>query len=254
MWENIIQFINNNLWLKILIDAYLVFIVVALLVYLVAYSKRAFYLIVSLLIIFVLAKVASELKLGISANLYEYLSWVGVIFIICVCAPDFRNVISYKQDVRENFVSSSEDSKSAIADAVTYLASKKIGALITMERHNSLDQYAEKAIQLNSDISKELLINIFTPNTPLHDGAVIIRGNKIRCAGAYYVLTQHEEIDKTTGSRHRAGLGISEVTDSLTIIVSEETGGISIATEGMMIKISDRTKLMEYIEMFVEKK
>ncbi len=254
MWENIIEFINNTMWLKILIDAYLVFIIVTLLVYLIAYSRRAFYLVISLLVILGIGKIAVELNLGISAKLYEYIGFAGIIFVICVCAPDFRNIISYKQDVRENFVSSSEDTKSEIADAVMYLASKKIGALITMERHNSLDQYAEKAIQLNSDISKELLINIFTPNTPLHDGAVIIRGNKIRCAGAYYVLTQHEEIDKTTGSRHRAGLGISEVTDSLTIIVSEETGGISIATEGMMIKISDRNKLMEYIDMFIEKK
>ncbi len=132
-----------------------------------------------------------------------------------------------------------------------YLSKRRIGALITIEKHNSLDQYAEKAIQLNSDVSKELLINIFTPNTPLHDGAVIIRGNKIRCAGAYYVLTKHEDLDKTTGSRHRAGLGISEVTDSLTVIVSEETGNISIASEGFMIKILDRSKLMEYLDMFL---
>ncbi|UKI48787.1 MAG: DNA integrity scanning protein DisA nucleotide-binding domain protein [Clostridium sp.] len=154
-------------------------------------------------------------------------------------APEIRRELDFsgKMDGKgEAMLSSNDFTKNAIADATMYLSSHKIGALITIEKHNSLDQYAEKAIQLNSDVSKELLINIFTPNTPLHDGAVIIRGNKIRCAGAYYVLTKHEDLDKTTGSRHRAGLGISEVTDSLTVIVSEETGNISIASEGFMIK------------------
>ena len=149
-------------------------------------------------------------------------------------------------------ISSSQGSKSAIIDAVYYLAERKIGAIITIEKHNSLDQYAEKAIQMNSDISKELLINIFEPNTPLHDGAVIIRGDKIRCAGAYYVLTQSESGDKTMGSRHRAALGISEVSDALTIVCSEETGHISITTEGVMMRIQDRDKLVEYLDMFLK--
>ena len=149
-------------------------------------------------------------------------------------------------------ISSSQSSKGAIIDAVYYLAERKIGAIITIEKHNSLDQYAEKAIQMNSDISKELLINIFEPNTPLHDGAVIIRGDKIRCAGAYYVLTQSESGDKTMGSRHRAALGISEVSDALTIVCSEETGHISITTEGIMIRIQDREKLVEYLDMFLK--
>jgi diadenylate cyclase len=96
------------------------------------------------------------------------------------------------------------------------------------------------------------LINIFTPNTPLHDGAVIIRGDYILCAGAYFVLSDNQNFDKTMGSRHRAGLGISEITDSLTIICSEETGSVSIAVEGIMLKINDRDKLMEYINMFMK--
>ncbi len=255
MWyENIQNFINNNAWLKITIDAYLVFIVITFIIFLIAYSKKTFFLIVSLLLIFAINFVAHFLDLGLSSKLYDFISFAALIFTIVVLAPDFRNIINYKQDLKEKFMSSSEKTKTEIADAVMYLSSKKIGAIITIEGHNSLDQYAERAIQLNAEVSKELLINIFIPNTPLHDGAVIVRGNKIRCAGAYYVLTQHNELDKTTGSRHRAGLGISEVTDSLTIICSEETGKISIATEGFMIPITDRDKLMEYLEMFVDKK
>lgn len=149
-------------------------------------------------------------------------------------------------------ISSSQSSKSAIMDAVFYLSERKIGAIITLEKHNSLDQYAEKAIQMNSDISKEVLINIFEPNTPLHDGAVIIRGDKIRCAGAYYVLTQKDDGDKTMGSRHRAALGISEISDALTIVCSEETGTVSITTEGIMLHANDREKLSEYIDMFLK--
>ena len=97
-------------------------------------------------------------------------------------------------------VSSTESTREAIADAVFHMSSTKVGALITIEQHNSLDQYAERAIQLNSDISKELLEQIFIKDSPLHDGGVIIRGNKIVCAGAYYVLTQDDRLDKTVGS------------------------------------------------------
>lgn len=253
-WQNVVNYVSENLWLQILLEAYLIFIVIAVLLYVIAYSRRAFYLIFFLIIIICLRFLASSLKLPISEKVYDYAFLVGSVLVVCVLAPDFRNLVSYKQDVKDTFISSSEKTKLEIVEAVSYLSNKKIGALITIEGHNSLDQYAERAIQLNSEVSKELLINIFTPNTPLHDGAVIVRGNKIRCAGAYYVLTQHSEIDKTTGSRHRAGIGISEVTDSLTIIVSEETGKVSITMEGFLISMNDENKLMEYIEMFVDKK
>ena len=131
------------------------------------------------------------------------------------------------------------------------MSSMKVGALITIEQHNSLDQYAERAIQLNSDISRELLEQIFIKDSPLHDGGVIIRGNKIVCAGAYYVLTQDDTLDKTIGSRHRAGVGISEVTDSLTIIVSEETGRVHVANAGFMKIMDSKNELLEYLNLFL---
>ena len=147
--------------------------------------------------------------------------------------PDLRKMFEYRRisENKDTLIHASGETKEAIAEAVFNLSSNKVGALITIEQHNSLDQYAQRAIQLNSDISKELLEQIFIKDSPLHDGGVIIRGNKIICAGAYYVLTQDESLDKTIGSRHRAGVGVSEVTDSLTIIVSEETGKISLAKE-----------------------
>jgi diadenylate cyclase len=148
-------------------------------------------------------------------------------------------------------ISASGETKEAIVDAVFNLSSNKIGALITLEQHNSLDQYAQRAIQLNSDISKELLEQIFIKDSPLHDGGVIIRGNKIVCAGAYYVLTQDDSLDKTVGSRHRAGVGISEVTDSLTIIVSEETGIVHVANAGFMKIMDNKNELLEYLNLFL---
>lgn len=254
MWENIVQFFNNHMWFKILIDAYLVFIILVFILRFVLRNRKAMNVAAFSLIVCILAYLA--FKCGFDASGYILSGFIGIlgISLVVILAPEIRRELDFtgKESSKiEGSLSSNDSTKNQIADATMYLSSHKIGALITIEKHNSLDQYAEKAIQLNSDISKELLINIFTPNTPLHDGAVIIRGNKIRCAGAYYVLTRHEDLDKTTGSRHRAGLGISEVTDSLTVIVSEETGNISIATEGFMIKILDRNKLMEYLDMFL---
>ncbi len=163
--------------------------------------------------------------------------------------PQKIDALWVSQPKASNFVSTSDDSKMAIAQAVMYLSSRKIGALITIEKHRMLDQYSEKAIIMNADISKELLVNIFSPLTPLHDGAVIIKANKIRCAGAYYVLSQRDNLDKTVGSRHRAALGIAEVTDSVTIVVSEETGNISIAYSGIFLRMYDENQLLEYIDL-----
>lgn len=255
MWYEVIQnFFIENSWIRILFDSYFVFIIITLLIYIIAHSRRAVYFIFTILIITVIYYLAKFLHLDLTEKIFGGAIFISIMLAVFVLAPDFRNIINYKQDIKDIITYSSNNTNNQIADAVMFLSSRKIGALITIERHNSLDQYAEKAIQLNADISKELLINIFIPNTPLHDGAVIIRGNKIRCAGAYYVLTQHSEIDKTTGSRHRAALGISEITDSLSIICSEETGHISVAAEGFLVKIADREKLLTYIDTFMQKR
>lgn len=112
------------------------------------------------------------------------------------------------------------------------MSPRKIGALISIERTQTLQEYISTGIPLNADISSQLLINIFIPNTPLHDGAVIIRGNKIATACSYLPLSESMAISKKFGTRHRAAIGLSENSDALTIVVSEETGGISIALKG----------------------
>lgn len=251
------NYFENNLWLKILVDSYFIIMVIVLIGRFIIKNKRAFDLTMLEVIFLTIWGFSHYINLNVSKYVFMYLSIIMPLFIIITLAPDIRRGIAITKNKgeshREVLTSSSAETKTAIIEAVLYLAQRKIGALITIEKNISLDQYAEKAIQLNSDVSKELLINIFTPLTPLHDGGVIIRGNKIRCAGAYYVLTQKSDtLDKTTGSRHRAGLGISEVSDGLTIIVSEETGNISLAIEGMKIPANDREKIQEYLDMFLK--
>lgn len=248
------MFLGVPIW-KIIVDAYFVWVLVVFLVKFLLSNKRMLSIAASFLLVYILALIANYFDLLISSKVLAYLAeWLPILMIV-IMAPDIRRSLEFvwKADSRnENVVMGSERTKQAIVDAAMYLSGQQIGALMTIEKHNTLDQYAERAIMMNSEVSKEVLINIFTPNTPLHDGAVIIRGDSILCAGAYFVLSDNQNFEKTTGSRHRAGLGISEITDSLTIIVSEETGSVSIAVEGIMLKINDRDKLMEYINMFMK--
>ena len=116
--------------------------------------------------------------------------------------------------------------------AMEYLRKQRIGALIVLERDVSLQDYINKSINLYADVTPELLISIFFPNNPLHDGGVIIQGNKISCAGAVFPTSNSSKINKRLGTRHRAALGIAEETDAIAIIVSEETGRISVAVKG----------------------
>ena len=245
----------NTEWWKILIDAYIIWVLLFFVFKFIASNKRMLNVAFAYLFIYILKIVAEKLSLVASVEVLQYLvEWLPVVLIV-ILAPDIRRSLEmiWKADKRhETLAIGSEKTKLSIVDAAMDLSEKRIGALITIEKHNTLDQYSERAIVMNSDVSKELLINIFTPLTPLHDGAVIIRGDKIICAGAYFVLSENQNFDKTMGSRHRAGLGISEVSDSLTVIVSEETGHISIAVEGILLKINDRDKLLEYVNMFLK--
>ncbi|MGN0354484.1 MAG: diadenylate cyclase CdaA [Muricoprocola sp.] len=131
--------------------------------------------------------------------------------------------------------------------AAQKMAKAKTGALIVMERNETLEEYQRTGIDLNADVTSQLLINIFEHNTPLHDGAVIIKGDKILAATCYLPLSVNQHLGKDFGTRHRAGVGISEVTDSLTVIVSEETGRISIAQKGKLIENVNEAKLKQYL-------
>lgn len=191
--------------------------------------------------VFIVIRILSEI-IGLHT-----LSWLmnqvimyGVIAAVVIFQPEVRRGLEHLG--RSSFFRTSkseqqEDEKMILAfdKAIQYMSKRKIGALITIEKNTGLDEYIETGIDLDADISGELLINIFIPNTPLHDGAVIIKQGKIAVASAYLPLSESNLIPKEFGTRHRAAVGISEVSDAVTIIVSEETGDVSLTLNNELI-------------------
>jgi len=167
----------------------------------------------------------------------EVLTW-GFIGIIIIFQPEIRRALEQlgrgKIFARTNLQEAEEQNRliDAMTKSVSYMAKRRIGALISIERETGLNDYIETGIRLDSVVTSELLINIFIPNTPLHDGAVIMHKNKIAAAACYLPLSESPFISKELGTRHRAAIGLSEVTDAITIIVSEETGAVSLTSNG----------------------
>ncbi|HEM3682812.1 TPA: TIGR00159 family protein [Streptococcus suis] len=160
----------------------------------------------------------------------------GVIAAVVIFAPELRAMLEKlgrtTQIFSLNTLSTEEKLIDAFVKSVAYMSPRKIGALVAVEQTQTLQEYRATGIKLNADISHELLINIFIPNTPLHDGAVIVKDDKVAVSCAYLPLSESAGISKEFGTRHRAAIGLSEVSDAFVFIVSEETGGISIAHNG----------------------
>ncbi|MEG6523342.1 diadenylate cyclase CdaA [Desulfotomaculum sp. 1211_IL3151] len=139
-----------------------------------------------------------------------------------------------------------------VVRAITVLTKNKMGALIIVERVTGLEEHIDSGVKLDGIVSGEFLVNIFIPNTPLHDGAAVIRGDRVVAAACFLPLSENPDISKELGTRHRAGIGISEVSDALAIIVSEETGTISLAIDGVLDRMLDEStlkqKLMDALE------
>ncbi|MBQ0137976.1 MAG: diadenylate cyclase CdaA [Kurthia sp.] len=173
------------------------------------------------------------------------LSWMtkqvidfGFLAIIIIFQPELRRALEQlgrgKLFARSSMQEDVEQDRliAAMTKSVSYMAKRRIGALVSIEKNTGLNDYIETGISMKSDISSELMINLFIPNTPLHDGAVIIQKNRIAAAACYLPLSESPFISKELGTRHRAAIGISEVTDAITVVVSEETGGISLTVNG----------------------
>ncbi|USK80609.1 diadenylate cyclase CdaA [Peribacillus frigoritolerans] len=171
----------------------------------------------------------------------QVMNW-GVLAILVIFQPELRRALEQlgrgKLFARGTVPEENQQERlvEEILKASTYMAKRRIGALITIEKGTELGDYIETGIPLKSYISSELLINIFIPNTPLHDGAVILQNNQVAAAACYLPLSESPFISKELGTRHRAAIGMSEVTDSLTIVVSEETGGISVTKNGELYR------------------
>lgn len=153
----------------------------------------------------------------------------------------FKKIISTNKNLDEEL---HNEAVEQIVDSLYKLAGERTGALIVMERENKLNDIVSTGTYINSAISMQLLVNLFVPNTPLHDGAVIIRDYRILAAACFLPLTQSKDLSKALGTRHRAGVGISEVSDCLTLIVSEETGEVSIAKSGKLYRNVPRERLV----------
>ena len=180
------------------------------------------------------------------------ISW-GVLATIIVFQPEIRRGLEhlgrgslFGRTKRQ--VNPGEQLIKALDKSVQYMAKRRIGALISIQMETGLDEYIETGIPLDADISGELLINIFIPNTPLHDGAVIIKDYKIAAAAGYLPLSESSLIPKELGTRHRAAIGLSEVTDALTIVVSEETGGISVTRNSELLRDLTQPDFINYLE------
>ena len=191
----------------------------------------------------------------------QIVSW-SVIGIIVIFQPEIRRGL--ERLGRVSLFSDSENSEreqqeklvKELDKAIQYMSKRRIGALITLEQKTGLEEYVETGIKLDALVTGELLINIFIPNTPLHDGAVIIKNNRVQVASAYLPLSDNAMIPKSLGTRHRAAVGISEVTDAITVVVSEETGGVTITRNGQFMVDLSQQEYLKYLraELVTEEK
>ncbi|NMD72705.1 TIGR00159 family protein [Bacillus sp. DNRA2] len=230
---------NFNIWgsLADIVDILLVWYVIYKIINLIRGTK-AVQLLKGIFVILLVKFISDTLGFNtLSWIMGNVITW-GFLAIIIIFQPELRRAL--EQLGRGKFFSRSgnpeEDDQDkfieSIVKATDYMAKRRIGALISIERETGMGDYIETGIPLNAMVSSELLINIFIPNTPLHDGAVIIQRSTVAAAACYLPLSESPFISKELGTRHRAALGISEVTDSITIIVSEETGNISLTKNG----------------------
>ncbi len=191
-----------------------------------------------ILIILLLAIISQVFSLSTIGFLLNYLIMWGPLAIIIIFQPEIRNVLEQlgRSQLLGRHKALTVDERERVVyevmQAIDYLKRARIGALIVIERDNSLSDYIERSKKIYADVSSELLISIFFPNNPLHDGGVIVQGDKITSARAVFPTSDNLKISKRLGTRHRAALGISEETDCISLIVSEETGRISIAIGG----------------------
>ncbi|MDO5724850.1 MAG: diadenylate cyclase CdaA [Tissierellia bacterium] len=259
--ETVTNFLFNNLnnfriqdVVDILVVAYLLYKLFTLIK-----DTRAEQLIKGILMIFLLTKLSEWLTLYTINWILTNILKVGTLAILIVFQPELRRGLEYLG--RAGFSSiiypdmhkrKKSDTVEEIVNAVASLARQQIGALIVIERKTGLNEIIETGTEINGEVTADLLINIFIPNTPLHDGAVIIKDNIIRAAACFLPLSDSMSISRELGTRHRAAVGVSEVSDSLAIIVSEETGSISIAEAGVISRHLDIKTLEQILDQIYQ--
>lgn len=257
MWFDKLFFLLSTIRISDILDIFIVSFMFYKLFVLIR-GTRATQLIKGILFIFIASKLSEFFKLYTISWILNNAVTVGFIAILIVFQPELRRILEHIGNNKllkpVNFEVATGNAK-GIEELVksTYsLADKKIGALMVLERKTGLRDIIETGILLNSDISYELLMNIFIPNTPLHDGAVVISHDHIIAASCFLPLTDSKEISMELGTRHRAGIGISEKSDAIVIVVSEETGHVSICEKSSINRNVSKEFLLNYlVENFV---
>ncbi len=214
-------------------------------------GTRAFHMLMGLIVLFAVYAIAEILQLELIRYLLELIFTYGVLAAVILFQPELRAALTrLGQNRFWRFFSRSERTSEALlelAAAAESLARKRIGAIIAVEREVGLEEYARKGTPIDAPISTDLLEAIFARYGPLHDGAVIVRGEKIVAARCILPLTQFPVTDRSLGTRHRAAIGLSEETDALVIVVSEETGRISVAERGRLERNVSGERLRELL-------
>ena len=247
------RFLGNQPFVSLLDILIVWFIIYQLIVY--ARQSRAMNLLQGIgLILF--AKFLSQ-WIGLQTIdwlLGQVISW-GVVALIILFQAELRRALEnlgrglFRN--RNSMRNPSEDLINDLKKSLLYMSKRKIGALISIEGEDSLEEYISTGTTIDSAISSQLLINIFIPNTPLHDGAVVISDFRIAAASCYLPLSESKLIPKELGTRHRAAIGLGEVTDSITLIVSEETGAISIVKDDFFHRDVDKDELTELLVKYL---
>lgn len=244
-----------------IIDIFLVAVILYQLIKVIK-ETRAIQLLKGIAIIFLILQISTWAHLTTLTYLLSNVVQVGMFAIVVVFQPELRNLLekmgrSKAGKLIDMAVGKSQDVNFAVNEivrAATNMSVTKTGALIVIERETKLGDVIKTGTLIDAEVSTALLENIFFPNTPLHDGAVIIRGDRIYTAGCFLPLTSNSNLSRELGTRHRAALGISEASDALVLVVSEETGKISIALNGSLTRNLTETTLKTALNKALTKK
>lgn len=237
--------------LDVLIVSFIIFQVLRLMK-----GTRSAQIIVGLFLIASLAFVAYWFQLEGLTWLYSNLATFGLLVLVVVFQPELRGLLAQfgqSRIIRRFFTLELRKSVEEITRAVLRLSELRYGGLIVIEQGTGLRNFSESGKELNAELSTELLVTIFTPYTPLHDGAVIVSGDYVVAAAASLPLTVNPRYRKLFGMRHKAAIGVSEVSDAVVIVVSEETSNISIAFDGVLDSDIDRSEFKEKLASYIKK-
>ncbi len=257
-----ISFVPNITFKNLLEIAIITVVVYEMLIWI--KNTRAWILLKGILFILAFFLMAAVLELDTILWLLERISYIAVTAILVIFQPELRKALE-QLGSRNVLVSlfSAEDTKkdeaftektiNELARACFEMGKVKTGALMVIERSTPLGEIERTGIEVDGIVTSQLLINIFEHNTPLHDGAVVIRGNRVTAATCYLPLSDNMAISKDLGTRHRAAVGVSETTDSVTLVVSEETGRVSVAVGGRLRRVSDADELKTLLSAMIRR-